>query len=427
MNAVSDKPFADILILTQYYSPEPGAPQIRLRAMARELGRLQMRVRVLTGMPNYPFGEIFAPYRGCFHRRETIDGIPVERVWLFAAAGRGSCKRLANYLSFTLCALPYLLLGPRPDVVFVEAQPLSLAFPAWLLKVLRRVPYVYNTPDLQCEVAAEQKWIGVNWFIGLAKSLEAFFMRQALSVTTVTHAFIRHFAEQRHIPKERISFLPNGADLEVLRPMPIDKAYARQLGVEGKKVFTYAGTHAHYQGLEILIEAAQLLRSREDLVFLLVGHGPVRRDLMQRAETAGLKNVLFRDSPFEEMARLMSITYASLVVLKDMPAARKMRLSKAIPPLACGVPIIYSGHGESARIAQKEGCAVVVEPERPEQLAQAILDLADQPAERDKMGRRGRALAEREFSWRGLVGDWVRQIASIRQGEDPRVPGTDGP
>src|SRR5208282_5888504 len=151
MDNGKEQPFSRVLLLTQYYWPEPGAPQIRLGNVARELKRSGVEVRVLTGMPNYPLGRIFANYRGRFHLRETIDGIPVERVWLYPAAGRGSLKRLLNYLSFTIAVLPALLCGRRPDLVFVEAQPLTLAVPALLLRLLRGVPYVYNTPDLQVE------------------------------------------------------------------------------------------------------------------------------------------------------------------------------------------------------------------------------------------------------------------------------------
>ena len=86
--------FKSALILTQYYPPEPGAPQIRLRALARELSRLGVKVEVLTGMPNYPMGRIFDGYRGKLWMAEEIDGIKVRRVWLFPAAGRGSLKRL---------------------------------------------------------------------------------------------------------------------------------------------------------------------------------------------------------------------------------------------------------------------------------------------------------------------------------------------
>jgi glycosyltransferase involved in cell wall biosynthesis len=416
-------PLRDILILTQYYWPEPGAPQIRLRNMARELSRLGKNVRVLTGMPNYPLGKIFDGYRGKAQMKEVVDGVPVERVWLYAAAGRGSFKRILNYLSFTFLVMPRVIFGPRPDLVFVEAQPLTLAFPAWLLRIFRGVPYVYNTPDLQVEGAAEANWIQVNWFIRLARALECFLMRHALSVTTVTHAFVEHFIQHRAIPRNRLSFLPNGADVDRLHPLPHDHSYAQAMGTGDRKVFTYAGTHAHYQGLEVIVEAAKLLADRKDIVILMVGKGPVREQLIKESASAKLENILFRDSPFEEMPRLMSITYASLVVLKNMPIAKKMRLSKTIPPLSCGVPVIYAGLGEAAEILRNERCGVVVEPERPDKLAQAIRDLADRPQQRTEMGGRGRLLAERDFSWRFLVGDWMRQMTSIKAGEDPKVPG----
>ncbi len=410
------------MLLSQYYWPEPGAPQVRLRNVARELVRLGVEVRVLTGMPNYPMGRIFENYRGRLYWKETVDGIVVERVWLYPAAGRGSLKRLLNYLSFTVAVLPLLLFGPRPDLVFVEAQPLTLAFSALLLRLFRGVPYVYNTPDLQVEVAAEGKWIRAMWLIVIAKGMERFLMRRALSVSTVTHALIEHFIENRGIPRNRLSFLPNGADIDALRPLPRDDAYAMAMGTGDRTVFTYAGTHAHYHGMKVILEAAKLLAGRKDIVILMVGRGPEREQMVRDAHAAGLENMLFRDSPFEEMARLMSITYASLAVLKNMPAAKKMRLAKSIPPLACGVPVIYAGVGEAAEMLRAEGCGIVVEPESAEKLAQAIRDLADRPAQREEMGRKGRQLAERDFSWKFLVGDWLRQVARIHSGAaSPRL------
>ena len=410
------------MILTQYYHPEPGAAQIRLGAMAKELRAMGVEVRVLTGMPNYPLGRIFPGYRGKLTLREEIDGVPVRRVWLYPAAGRGSLRRLLNYFSFTAMAGLALLFTRRVDLVFVEAQPITLALPAWLLKQVRGIPYIYNTPDLQIEIAEEARWIGLRVLIRLAARLESFLMRHALTVTTVTHAFVDHFVRYRGVPRARMSFLPNGADTEALRPLPPDEAYRELLGVTGRTVFTYAGTHAHYQGLEVIIETAKRLRYRKDIVILMVGQGPMRQTLMEMARQADLDNVLFRDSPFDEMTRLMSITYASLVVLRDMPAAKKMRLSKAIPPLACGVPVIYAGHGETPEILVREGCGVQVEPENPELLAKAMENLADAPDLRRRMGQAARVLAEREFSWRSLVRDWVAQVARIKAGQDPGLP-----
>ena len=127
--------------------------------MAREFCRLGFEVRVLTGMPNYPTGVTHEAYRGRYHLREVMDGIPVRRVWLYAAAGKGSLRRLANYLSFTATSILALLFERPADLVFVEAQPVTLAFSGWLYGVLHRTPYIYNTPDLQVEAACEDRLV----------------------------------------------------------------------------------------------------------------------------------------------------------------------------------------------------------------------------------------------------------------------------
>ena len=86
--------FRDWLLVTQYYPPEPGAPQIRLRALAKELTRLGRRVTVLTGMPNYPDGVIQEKYRGKISMTDEVDGIQVRRIWLYPAGGKNPFKRL---------------------------------------------------------------------------------------------------------------------------------------------------------------------------------------------------------------------------------------------------------------------------------------------------------------------------------------------
>lgn len=411
MNSKRNEPsgFRDWLIVTQYYHPEAGAPQIRLRALVKELTRLGRRVTVLTGMPNYPEGVIHEGYRGKLSLTDRVDGIEMKRIWLYPASGKDPFKRLVNYLSFTLHALLYLRLARGKQIVFIEAQPITLALYGLLGQLIFKVPYIYNTPDLQVEIAGERAWVG-GWLVRMAILLETFLMRRAYSVATVTHAFIEHFVSARGIPRERMSFLPNGVDLEHLRPLPYDKQYAERMDVIGKKVLTYAGTHADYQGLDVILDAAKLLKDRSDIVFLMVGKGPERQRLIDRAHAEGISNVLFKDSPFEDGSLLMSISYGFIVVLRNIPAAQKMRLSKTFPPLACGVPVIYAGVGESAEIIRNNGCGIVALPENPASLADAVVSLVDAPERRDAFSKAGLKLVEREFSWKTIVSNWLRQL-----------------
>jgi colanic acid biosynthesis glycosyl transferase WcaI len=414
--------FQDWLLVTQYYYPEPGAPQIRLRALAKELMRHGCRVTVLTGMPNYPDGVIHEGYRGKLKMADEVDGIKVHRIWLYPAGGKNAFRRLLNYLSFTFHTLLWLKLAKGKNIIFIEAQPITLAVYGLLARWLFKIPYIYNTPDLQVEIAAERGWMGRS-LVRLAASIETFLMNHAYSVSTVTHAFIEHFISTRGVPRERMTFLPNGVDLDHLRPLPYNDDYARKIGVVGKKVLTYAGTHADYQGLDVILDAAKHLKHRPDIVFLMVGKGPERQRLIDRAASEGIANVLFRDSPFEEVSLLMSISYGFIVVLRNIPAAQKMRLSKTFPPLACGVPVIYAGVGETAQIIRKNGCGIVALPENPTSLADAVLTLLNAPEKRAVYSEAGLKLIEQEFSWKTIVSKWLHQLERCPSvlGVNPRL------
>lgn len=404
------------LILSQYYPPEIGAPQIRLRALARQLQQHGMEVSVLTAMPNYPAGKLFPGYEKRLYCREEIDGIPVRRTWVYAATGKAARTRLLNYLSFTFTALIAALFGPRPDVLFLESQPLSLGLVGVLMKWLRGVPYIYNVPDLQVDVARQLGFMRNERFLRLALGLENFFLRNSWKVSTVTHRFIDHFVE-RGLPRSQITFLPNGADAEFLRPQPPAAHLLERWQLQGKKVFLYVGTHAYYHGLDTLLHAAARLQDRPDIAFLLIGRGPERPRMKELAAELGLTNVIFGQSPYEEMAELYSITYASVATLRDMAVAEQMRLSKVFPALSCAVPVIYSGRGEAAELLTAHGCGLATAPEDAEALAAAIRDLADAPEKRQEMGIAGRALIEQEYSWAAIVARWLAEL----QGE----PGTE--
>jgi glycosyltransferase involved in cell wall biosynthesis len=371
-------------------------------------------------MPNYPAGRTFDGYRNRVAMRERLDDVPVTRTWLVPGAGRSPFLRLANYLSFTATGMVAAAAARRPDVLFVESQPLTLGWVGVALKRLRGVPYIYNVPDLQVDVARELGFISDDRLLSVAAAMEDLFLRESWKVATVTEGFIDHFVG-RGIPREQVTFLPNGADADFLRPLPADPALVERWGLSGKVVFAYVGTHAIYHGLDTLVRAAAILRQRDPRIHVLfIGDGPEREPLQRLAADLGLTNVTFGSSPYEEMARLYSLAYASVATLRDMPVAEGMRLSKVFPALACGVPVVYAGRGEAAAMLHREECGVVVPPEDPAALASAMEGLAADPAARRALGERGRQLIEREYSWAAIVDRWLGELGSAYGPEPAR-------
>jgi len=404
------------LILTQYYPPEMGAPQIRLRNFARELRKHGMNVSVLTAMPNYPLGKIFDEYTGRWSVHEEIDGIPVKRLWVYACNARSGIARIANYCSFALSALS-LLFAPRPDVLFVESQPLPLGLVALLMKWLRGVPYVYNVPDLQVDVARQLGFLR-GPLLTLAFRFENLLLKSAWKVSTVTHAFVEHFVS-RGVPATNVTFLPNGADTDFLKPQPPSTELLNRLQIHGKKVIVSVGTMAYYQALDTIVEAAEQLASEPEFVILMVGDGPERARIQELVRSKELTNVLFPKVPYEESAELYSVACAAIATFRNMAVARTMRPSKLFPALSCGVPVVFCGCGEAAELVERNKCGIAVPPQDGIALAQAIRKLASDNELRQRMGHNGRLLAEREYSWSGIVERWLSSVLPITATAEP--------
>src|SRR5271169_50872 len=143
-----------LLILTQYYPPEIGAPQTRLQAMAAELKHMGHEVEVVTAMPNYPRGSIFPEYRRRFYCRELRDEIVVHRVWMYAAMG-GGIRRVLSYGSFVLMSVLGLFRARKADYIFVESPPLPLTLPAYIFARLWGASAIMNVADLWPSAAVE--------------------------------------------------------------------------------------------------------------------------------------------------------------------------------------------------------------------------------------------------------------------------------
>tara|TARA_A100001037_G_C15007489_1_gene570072 strand:- start:702 stop:1067 length:366 start_codon:yes stop_codon:yes gene_type:complete len=118
----------------------------------------------------------------------------------------------------------------------------------------------------------------------------------------------------------------------------------------------------------------------------------------------------FEQSPYNEMAELYSIAYASIACLKNINVATQMRLSKIFPSLSCEVPVIYAGKGEAATIIDTNKCGLTVEPEKPNELAKAILSLSENEKYKNELGKAGRRMVEKSYSWETIINNWIKQL-----------------
>jgi colanic acid biosynthesis glycosyl transferase WcaI len=399
------------LVLTQYFRPEIGAPQVRLAAMIREMVRTGYEVEVVTALPNYPMGEISSAYRGKFYDFEEWDGVPIHRVWLYPSTGAG-LKRILNYVSFALSSLVGLARAQRPDYIFVESPPLFLSPIAYLASLWWHVPFIFNVADLWPDSVRELGLMRDGVFLRLAESMERWTYRKAAYINAVTEGIKTTLIGKKNVPPHQVLFLPNGVDTELFNPQVPDIELAKRLGLQDKKVVLYAGTIGFAQGLEVALEAMELLRSDlPQAILIFIGGGSRKESLMHLAQSKQLSNVRFMDpEPPEFVAQLYSIACAGLVSLKNLALFEGARPSKILPIMASGKPVLYSGAGEGARLIEKANAGIVVRPEDPHTLSGAIRTIVTNPKLASELGKNGRRYVEEHLNWPAVIKDWIEQL-----------------
>ncbi|MDR3270404.1 MAG: glycosyltransferase family 4 protein [Peptococcaceae bacterium] len=407
-----------ILILTQYFPPEPGAPQVRLKELALGLRRAGHEVTVMTSVPNYPDGVIPPEYRriGRGPIEESLPDLAGVRVWrtkIYPVRRGRFWKRLLNYFSFVYYAhrgLKSSRVG-KHDVLIFESPPLFLGLTALRYGRRTQTRVIMNISDLWPESAVALGLVTSRWMIRAAECLERRLYRGVWKISVQTEG-IRDSLLERGLPGEKVTFLPNGVNLDLFAPRERDRALAQALGYTDEDfILIYAGTLGYAQGLESVLAAAELLLPERNVKFLFVGDGTEKPKLQEMVRGKDLYNVRFVDfQPVGNMPGYFSCASASIVPLKKSKLFAGARPSKMFPALASAVPVIYSGEGEAAALIQASGGGTVVEPENPAAMAQAIRELRGSPEDLRRMGREGRRFVEQQYGWARIIETWLNEV-----------------
>jgi glycosyltransferase involved in cell wall biosynthesis len=232
---------------------------------------------------------------------------------------------------------------------------------------------------------------------------------------------------RRSRKRKPIEIIPNGCDLEIFHPSHGPNDGGGQL-VPGfpsdglRCVFT--GAHGRANGLDAVLDAASVLRSRgrSDIHLVFIGDGKLKPQLVARCEREKLTNCHFLDPvPKRQLSTLMSQTDVSLMILANVPAFYYgTSPNKFFDYISAGLPVVNNYPGWLADMIGQHECGIAVPPENPAAFAEALIRLADDPDLRRRMGRNARRLAETEFNRLDLANrlvDFLESIVSQRTDE----------
>lgn len=392
-----------ILFLSHYFPPEVNAPASRTYDHCREWAQKGEDVTVVTCFPNHPGGQVYQGFKNRLYEKGEKSGVNLLRVWTYITANEGFLKRTLGYVSFMLSSIVASLFVGKQDVVVTTSPQFFNGLAGYFVSRLKRIPWVLEIRDLWPESIVAVGAITNPRVIRILEGIELFCYRKASKIVVVTDSF-KAFIEAKGIDPEKIHVIKNGVDLDLFgKPVEGDDL-ARQLGVQGKFVAAYVGTHGMAHHLETIFEAADLLSHRDDIRFLMIGSGARKATLQQMRDEKGLNNVVMVDQlPKSDMPKVWGLTDASLVLLKRSDLFKTVIPSKIFESMCTRTPIILGVEGEVQLLIEKTGCGICIEPENSQQLSDAVVELADSPGRCQELGDAGRHVVEQDFNRKGLA------------------------
>lgn len=392
-----------IMILGINFDPEIISTGVYTTGLARHLAAAGHDLRVITALPHYPQWALQEGWSAWRYRRRDLGArIAVLHCPLFVPRRPSGLMRLLHHLSFAATALwPALYharAGGRVDLVLVIA-PALLAAPVGVLAArLARARRVLHVQDLEVEAAFATGLLPAKGPIARAARLfEAWLLRRFDLVSTISQAMQARLVA-KSISQDRITICRNWADTTHVAGGATDHAFKARLGLRRPIIALYSGNLANKQGLDILPQVARLLAHRDDIGIVICGEGPALADL--RAAGAAMDNLTFLPlQPLADLGALLSV--ADIHLLPQIAGVADLVLpSKLVNILASARPVIATAPAQSALAQEVAGAGLVTAPRDAQALAQAIVDLADNPDLRKSLGQAARAKA---------LADWNRE------------------
>lgn len=405
-----------LLMLTQYFPPEVGAPQNRLFELAVLLQKEGVDITVLTAMPNYPSMEIHKEFIGKKYTFEEMGGLKVHRSSIYVSKSKSIIKRLQNYFSFVWSSywVGKNKLEKEYDYIFCESPPLFLGISAYLLCKNKNAKLIFNVSDLWPESAEKLGLVTNKFFLKLATILEEFLYKKSVLITGQTQGIVKNISGR--FPNKKVYWLPNGVDLSLFNPETINSEWRKENGFfEHDLLLLYAGIIGYAQGLDIILKAAEKTKSNTEIKYLLLGSGPEKERLIELKRKMNLENVYFLDLVSKsEMPNIVKAVDVALVPLKKLDLFLGAIPSKIFENLAMKKTLLLGVDGEARELFINQGKAgLYFEPENEEELVDRINQLNNNRSELILYGENGRSYVQEYFNRNKIAKEFSNELLNL--------------
>ncbi|MFA7686563.1 MAG: glycosyltransferase family 4 protein [Moheibacter sp.] len=359
-----------ILIIHQYFKESDITGGARFNEMARIWKEEGHEITVIAGNLDVKKGSKKSEYKNKFVTRKKQNGLTVYRCNVSESYNKDFLGRLWGYFSFVISGsyAGLFKIKERHDVVVVTSPPLFVGIIGYILTFFKKTPLVFEIRDLWPESAIDTGILKSKPIIRFAYWFEKFIYKKATLISVLTPAFRQKLITDKQVPEEKIIMIPNAADFimsdRLLESFDAD-SFRKEKGWEDKFVITYVGAHGVANGLNQLLGAAKRLKDT-NVLFVLVGDGMKKKELVETSKKENIDNVLFYDSvPKNEVLKFILASDIGTSVLLKNDTFKTVYSNKTFDYMSCKKPILMAIDGVSKELVENAGAGVFVEPENP--------------------------------------------------------------
>jgi glycosyltransferase involved in cell wall biosynthesis len=338
------------------------APATRTHEHCKEWVKMGAEVTVITCFPNFPKGEVYTGYKNQWKKTEWIDGIKVIRVWSYITANEGFVRRILDYISFSVTSF-IAGLFVNTDIILATSPQFFTALGGRTLSFWKRKPWIMEVRDLWPESIKTVGAMKDNVFIRYFEWQERRCYRSALKIIVVTDSFKENLIK-KGVSDDKIAIVKNGANLELYQAKEKNEDLIISLGLKGKIILGYIGTHGMAHDLEFILNCAgKLLEISPAYHFLFIGDGAEKNRMLKKVKDENLVNVTMLDSvPKSYVNEYLSIMDAAIINLKKSELFLSVIPSKIFETAAMQIPILLGVDGEAREIIEKYNAGLYYEP-----------------------------------------------------------------
>lgn len=402
----------NILYVHQYFvtPQEPGAT--RSYWISKELVRRGHHVTVITGNSESKH------VPGRFDR----DGIDVIYVNNLYNNSQTKLQKVWSFVKFIFQSIYVAKKEKDVDLVYATSTPLTIGAVALALRALKGWRYVFEVRDLWPEFPIQVGAVKNPFLIWLLRKFEKCIYKRSEHVVALSPG-MQEGVINTGIPKEKTSMIPNMSKPDIFFPHDINKDIVKLFGIDLSRFnVIHFGMLAVANGLEYIVNAALDLQKRGDnsINFIFMGEGAMEPKLKQFCKDNNLHNVQFLGNhPVGIVAEVTNCCRASITSFKNLPILATNSPNKLFDSLSAGKPIIVNSAGWTKDMVEQENCGFYVDVEKPEELADKLLQYKDNQAKLEEWGKNARRLSVDVYDKAKLsaqVADILERIYNKNQG-----------